>query len=390
MEAAAPKPETPSARPRTAPRRSWSTSRPVPSSSRRPPTTWASPSSSSSTSTVGPVAQVDASTSSTRASTSSAAPTPPSAGSAIRAVVVDVADGTPRRRPHRDADRSGRAKKLFTALRAFIALGGAQARASPSRDETYNGTTITVVDLGDIGKLAGMADARLSQGSPCRSATSRSRTRSPTRSSSSGPDPASSSTCSTRPPAPRSPSNDDYKKLVDRVGPSTGSVFVDIAAIRGLLETAMSSAGAATATKTNYDDRHQAVPRPVRRVVSRRARSGWRPDHVHGHHHRQVSAGRPQRPASTEEDHHHSWQSASGSRASARTSSRAIGSSSPTAGAPVTGARSRRSATTTRAPNPTEFVVDADRAKAWLAKGAQPSDTVARLFRQAGILPAAK
>jgi small subunit ribosomal protein S16 len=39
---------------------------------------------------------------------------------------------------------------------------------------------------------------------------------------------------------------------------------------------------------------------------------------------------------------------------------------------------------------PVEFVVDADKAKAWMAKGAQPSDTVARLFRSAGILPAAK
>ncbi len=39
---------------------------------------------------------------------------------------------------------------------------------------------------------------------------------------------------------------------------------------------------------------------------------------------------------------------------------------------------------------PVEFVVDADKAKAWLAKGAQPSDTVERLFRSAGILPAAK
>ena len=96
----------------------------------------------------------------------------------------------------------------------------------------------------------------------------------------------------------------------------------------------------------------------------------------------------PSRP-STREDHHHSWQFASGSRASARTSSRAIGSSSPTAATPVTGVRSRRSATTTPT-EPTEFVVDADRAKAWLDKGAQPSDTVARLFRQAGILPAAK
>jgi small subunit ribosomal protein S16 len=39
---------------------------------------------------------------------------------------------------------------------------------------------------------------------------------------------------------------------------------------------------------------------------------------------------------------------------------------------------------------PIELNIDADKAKAWLDKGAQPSDTVARLFRRAGILPAAK
>ncbi|MEA2536259.1 MAG: small subunit ribosomal protein [Chloroflexota bacterium] len=39
---------------------------------------------------------------------------------------------------------------------------------------------------------------------------------------------------------------------------------------------------------------------------------------------------------------------------------------------------------------PIEFAVDADKAKKWLAQGAQPSNTVARLFRNAGILPAAK
>jgi small subunit ribosomal protein S16 len=39
---------------------------------------------------------------------------------------------------------------------------------------------------------------------------------------------------------------------------------------------------------------------------------------------------------------------------------------------------------------PIELNIDADKAKAWLDKGAQPSDTVVRLFRQAGILPAAK
>jgi len=36
------------------------------------------------------------------------------------------------------------------------------------------------------------------------------------------------------------------------------------------------------------------------------------------------------------------------------------------------------------------LVLDVEKAKAWLAKGAQPSDTVARLFRNAGILPASK
>jgi small subunit ribosomal protein S16 len=39
---------------------------------------------------------------------------------------------------------------------------------------------------------------------------------------------------------------------------------------------------------------------------------------------------------------------------------------------------------------PVELNIDAERASAWLAKGAQPSDTVARLFRTAGILPAEK
>lgn len=39
---------------------------------------------------------------------------------------------------------------------------------------------------------------------------------------------------------------------------------------------------------------------------------------------------------------------------------------------------------------PIELSIDAEAAKQWLSKGAQPSDTVARLFRSAGILPASK
>lgn len=39
---------------------------------------------------------------------------------------------------------------------------------------------------------------------------------------------------------------------------------------------------------------------------------------------------------------------------------------------------------------PIELKIDEDKAKAWLAKGAQPSDTVLRLMRSVGIVPAAK
>jgi small subunit ribosomal protein S16 len=38
--------------------------------------------------------------------------------------------------------------------------------------------------------------------------------------------------------------------------------------------------------------------------------------------------------------------------------------------------------------DPIEVNVDEARAREWLSKGAQPSDTVARLFRQVGVLPA--
>lgn len=39
---------------------------------------------------------------------------------------------------------------------------------------------------------------------------------------------------------------------------------------------------------------------------------------------------------------------------------------------------------------PVEIVIDADKARSWLAKGAQPSETVARLLRVAGVVAAGK
>ena len=40
--------------------------------------------------------------------------------------------------------------------------------------------------------------------------------------------------------------------------------------------------------------------------------------------------------------------------------------------------------------DPIELVIDQAKAKDWLSKGAQPSDTVKRLFKLAGVTPAAK
>ena len=38
--------------------------------------------------------------------------------------------------------------------------------------------------------------------------------------------------------------------------------------------------------------------------------------------------------------------------------------------------------------DPVEIRVDEEKARAWLSKGARPSETVERLFRQVGLLPA--
>jgi hypothetical protein len=48
------------------------------------------------------------------------------------------------------------AKKLLTTIRSFATLGGSQ-QGLTVRDEDYAGTTITIVDLGDVGSLVGLA-----------------------------------------------------------------------------------------------------------------------------------------------------------------------------------------------------------------------------------------
>jgi hypothetical protein len=47
-------------------------------------------------------------------------------------------------------------RQLLTTLRSFVQLGGGDAGITV-RDEDYNGSTITVIDLGDLRDLAGLA-----------------------------------------------------------------------------------------------------------------------------------------------------------------------------------------------------------------------------------------
>ena len=86
------------------------------------------------------------------------APTRPSAGCGDSAVVINAPDGTPEGGAIIVPNDKAAADHLFTALRSFIAIGGAQ-QGITVHDEAYDGTTITVVDLGDASKLAGMAGA---------------------------------------------------------------------------------------------------------------------------------------------------------------------------------------------------------------------------------------
>jgi hypothetical protein len=50
-------------------------------------------------------------------------------------------------------------RQLLTTIRSFVQLSGGQGSGINVTDETYNGETITVVDLGDLRGLAGMAGA---------------------------------------------------------------------------------------------------------------------------------------------------------------------------------------------------------------------------------------
>jgi hypothetical protein len=113
------------------------------------------------------------------------------------------------------------------------------------RDEPYGGATVTTIDLGDIGSLAGLAgippDA-FGTGSALPSGHVELAYAVTDQIVVMGSGPGFVKHVLDTTAATSIASTDRYKALSGRIGSGTGVVFVDIAAIRGLIETAVAGA----------------------------------------------------------------------------------------------------------------------------------------------------
>lgn len=140
-------------------------------------------------------------------------------------------------------DRAG-ADRTFTSLRTLISLGGAQAGIAV-RDEPYAGATITTIDLGDIGARAGQAGIPsdvFGSGSALPSGHVELAYAVTGQIVVIGSDPGFVKHVLDTTAATSLASTDRYKALSGRVGNGVGVAFVDIAAIRGLIESALAGA----------------------------------------------------------------------------------------------------------------------------------------------------
>ncbi len=172
------------------------------------------------------------------------------------------------------ADASG-GRQLLTTIRSLLQLGGAQAGVT-IRDEQYQGETITVIDLGDLRDLAAMAGGV----GPL-----------PTDPSSLPEGRAQIAYVATDEVIAIGSSADFIKHVLDagagasladdarytdllgRVdGENTGVTFVDIAAIRGLAEGAMS--GATAQERAEYEQSIKPFLTPFDALISTGAVSG--------------------------------------------------------------------------------------------------------------------
>jgi hypothetical protein len=155
------------------------------------------------------------------------------------ALVVNDAGGTLEGGIVIDPTDSAAAGRLSAALQAFVGLGGA-SQGITVHDESYNGTTITIIDLGDASKLSGGSDVTPLPLPAGHIEIAYAVTDDVV---AIGLGPAFVKHVLDTTEATSLASDPQYKRLADRVGPGTASAFVDIAAVRGLAEKAMAGSG---------------------------------------------------------------------------------------------------------------------------------------------------
>ena len=154
-------------------------------------------------------------------------------------------------------DKAG-ADRLSTALKAFVGLGGA-SQGIAIHDESYNGTTITIVDLGDASKLVGSGGSDLMVlPLPTGHVEIAYAVTNDVVVIGSGPSFVKHVLDTTD--ATSLASDSQYKQLADRAGAGTSSAFVDIAAIRGLAEKWIASGDPSGLSKYETDVKPFLVP----------------------------------------------------------------------------------------------------------------------------------
>jgi hypothetical protein len=136
------------------------------------------------------------------------------------------------------------ADKVFTTLRTALALAGSQGGISVS-DEAYAGTTVTTIDLGDISGLlsqAGVGPDQLGASGTLPSGHVQLAYAVSDGVVAIGSGPSFVKHILDTTAATSIASTDRFKALVGRVGNGTGLTFLDIAGIRGLVESAIAEA----------------------------------------------------------------------------------------------------------------------------------------------------
>ncbi len=152
------------------------------------------------------------------------------------AVAVEVADGDPAGGLIIVPTDEAASQQLLTTLKTFIALGGGQAGVSTS-DESYQGATITTIDLSGVAGLTGGAGLPIDAGSIQISFAEADGVVVV----GSGPDFVKSVLDTTD--STSLGHDQTWSQLSSDAGPSTSTMFLDIDAVRGLIEGAMTDAG---------------------------------------------------------------------------------------------------------------------------------------------------